>query len=104
MVCGMMDTELEVTQNIDIHDASSFLLYLYYFTNIYQLVETAFNILGQDGQIPLAQKHECSECTQPFKPCQGQDAPENALPVKMIVMDGIVMGPTVFFLFNIINL
>ena len=47
--------------------------------------------------MPLAKDHSCSECTKPYKPLPGEDKEiaKDAMPVKMIVMDGIVMGPVV---------
>jgi len=44
--------------------------------------------------MPQVSKHSCSECTKPYKPLPGQSAEEaeNAMPVNMVVMDGIVMG------------
>ncbi|KAF8869925.1 hypothetical protein BD779DRAFT_1396577, partial [Infundibulicybe gibba] len=70
----------------------------------------AFSILGQKGQIRPAHGHECAECTQPYKAQsefiaqQDPAATDNMdvdadmdvdyAAVKMVVMDGIVMGPT----------
>jgi len=54
----------------------------------------------------LVQDHSCSscsECTKPYKPLAGEPEIEDASPVKMVVMDGIVMGPVValqFFFFK----
>ena len=64
----------------------------------------AFLRLGDNGVIQAAQGHACSECTQVYKRTadtisdsnvahQSTSEPEGA-PVKMIVVDGIVMGPT----------
>jgi len=58
------------------------------------VVVEAFDILGEDGQIHAAEGHEFNECTKPFKRAGGEVVPD-AAPVKMVVMDGIVMGPTV---------
>ena len=52
--------------------------------------------------MPLVQDHSCSECTKPYKPLADEPEIEDASPVKMVVMDGIVMGPVValqFFFF-----
>ena len=64
----------------------------------------AFSCLGHNGLIQAAQDHACSECTQAYKRTadtisdlgvEYQSTPEpEAAPVKMIVIDGIVMGPT----------
>ena len=45
----------------------------------------------------LVEDHSCSECTKPYKPGPNEDPAiaEDALPVKLVVMDGIVMGPVV---------
>jgi len=45
--------------------------------------------------MPLVQDHSCSECTKPYKPLADEPEIEDASPVKMVVMDGIVMGPVV---------
>ena len=58
------------------------------------VVVEAFDILGEGGQIHAAEGHECNECIKPFKRAGGEVVPD-AAPVKMVVMDGIVMGPTV---------
>jgi hypothetical protein len=85
----------------------------------------AFMLLGEDGIIHAAKEHSCAECTQPYKHTADTisdldtaaavnvdevDEVTNAIPVdnitddamdidyapvKMIVMDGIVMGTTV---------
>ena len=59
----------------------------------------AFSSLGRNGRMPLVEDHSCSECTKPYKPRPGEipEDVEDAAPVKMIVMDGIVMGPVVRF-------
>jgi hypothetical protein len=58
----------------------------------------AFQQLGQNGVITAANGHACSECTQPYR--RSQDEPLDQIDeehpfVKMVVVDGIVMGPTV---------
>ena len=58
------------------------------------VVVEAFDILGEGGQICAVEGHECNECTKPFKQAGGEVV-SDAAPVKMVVMDGIVMGPTV---------
>ncbi|KAF8961232.1 hypothetical protein BDZ97DRAFT_1626317, partial [Flammula alnicola] len=110
--------------------------------DIESLTETAYDILGEEGLIRVADGHECSECTQPYKATadiildaglnnndpaamanndEGRQVPPLAVnhinpvpqteeeideeqadntmavdhaPVKMVVLDGIVMGPT----------
>jgi hypothetical protein len=66
--------------------------------SIDDLTEKAFYELGNGGRIKAANDHSCSECTKPFKENVTDTTihPE-AAPVKMVVMDGIVMGPTVSF-------
>jgi len=61
----------------------------------------AFATLGNNGQLPLARDHSCSECTKPYKAPIGVDkaVEATAAPVNMIVMDGIVMGPVVSVFF-----
>jgi len=60
------------------------------------VTEEAFNILGNDGQLNIAQNHSCTECTKPFKRnVQDLIGDLSVAPVKMVVLDGIVMGPTV---------
>ena len=63
----------------------------------------AFLHLGDNGFIQAAQEHACSECTQAYKrtaqkvPNSNAESvlaePEGAF-VKIVVLDGIVMGPT----------
>jgi hypothetical protein len=65
---------------------------------INDVIGEAFEALGENGLIHLARGHECSECSKPYKRTDGQIVP-NAAPVKMVVLDGIVMGPTVIFFF-----
>ena len=66
------------------------------------LTEKAFYKLGNGGRINAANDHFCSECTKPFKESVADTIihPSIAL-VKMVVLDGIVMGPTVSFFFTI---
>lgn len=73
--------------------------------SIDDLTKQAFSILGDAGIIRSADQHECSECTHKFKSQAdiiGQGAntmqpeiEEEHAPVRMVVLDGIVMGPTV---------
>jgi hypothetical protein len=103
--------------------------------NIKEVTTQAFEILGEKGIIRAADKHACSECTQPHKKTSaavlnnpaaviGVDENQNVPPlagaaqlpnqpqpaspistddnmdienkdVTMVVLDGIVMGPTV---------
>jgi hypothetical protein len=66
--------------------------------SIDDLTEKAFYELGNDGRIKAANDHSCSECTKPFKESVTDTTIHpDAAPVKMVVLDGIVMGPTVSF-------
>lgn len=115
--------------------------------SISEKTELAFEALGNNGRIDIANGHSCSECTQPYKyisdlrenidpaamlgldedrnvpslnednipelddiqllPAQPQivnDLNIQGEPVKMVVLDGIVMGPTVcYYILNFIN-
>ncbi len=77
---------------------------------IKEVTEQAFNLLGQSGHIQSATGHTCAECTHKYKHTAdvlpADDDPQNAMtssqeinvdfaPVTMVVVDGIVMGPTV---------
>ena len=58
----------------------------------------AFQHLGQNGVISVANGHACAECTQPYRRTQDEEVDqieEDRALVKMVVVDGIVMGPTV---------
>ena len=57
------------------------------------VIGEAFLTLGEKGVMPSAKEHSCSECTKPYKQLDDQIVPD-AAPVKMVVLDGIVMGPT----------
>ena len=71
------------------------------------VAEKAFDILGQNGIFHAAIPHSCSECTRPYKSTVDINPPipleegmniDEAIPsadIKMVVLDGIVMGPTV---------
>jgi hypothetical protein len=66
--------------------------------SIDDLTEKAFYELGNGGRIKAANNHSCSECTKPFKESVTDTIIHpGAAPVKMVVLDGIVMGPTVSF-------
>ena len=66
--------------------------------SIDDLTEKAFYDLGNGGRIKAANNHSCSECTKPFKESVTDTTIHpDAAPVKMMVLDGIVMGPTVSF-------
>ncbi len=60
-----------------------------------EVTEQAFNILGENGLIRVADGHSCSDCTKLYKKTVDDPGNKDAAPVKMIVLDGIVMGPTV---------
>ena len=88
-------------------DASSYSLELLDNLPISDVAEKAFDILGQNGTIHAAIPHSCSECTHPYKasvdinptvpPVNEMDIDEDppSADIKMVVLDGIVMGPTV---------
>ena len=62
-----------------------------------EVTKEAFEHLGQNGLISAANRHACSECTQPYRHSQYQSIDQvegDCAPVKMVVLDGIVMGPT----------
>ena len=87
--------------------ASSYSLELLDNLPISDVAEKAFDILGQSGTIYAAISHSCSECSHPYKesvdinppssPIDGMDIDESppSAEIKMVVLDGIVMGPTV---------
>lgn len=66
------------------------------------LSDLAFSTLGADGKITAADGHACDECShlQRFGPGEQHLNPQDYAPVRMCVVDGIVMAPTVctFFL------
>jgi hypothetical protein len=70
--------------------------------SIDEVTQEAFTYLGENGMIRAAYEHSCSECTQKYKStaddanieAQDESTSTEHAPVKMIVMDGIVMGPT----------
>jgi len=86
---------------------------------IKEVAEQAFNLLGQNGHIHSAAGHACAECTHKYKHTADvmppDNDPQNATtiseemnvdfaPVTMVVIDGIVMGPTVSILQNKMSL
>ena len=65
--------------------------------SIDEVTQEAFTQLGNNGVIGVASGHECSECTQPYRRSQQEtidEIEEDRASVKMVVVDGIVMGPT----------
>ena len=67
---------------------------------IAKVTEKAYDILGHNGSISAATHHSCSECTHGYKQSINltvDDIDIDAADVKMAVLDGIVMGPTVSF-------
>jgi hypothetical protein len=74
-----------------------------------EVTHLAYQYLGSNGLIKASDGHSCSECTHPQAFAAGQDAdPKDYKPVNMVVVDGIVMGPTVclficLFLFTILT-
>ncbi|KAF9521859.1 hypothetical protein CPB83DRAFT_778003 [Crepidotus variabilis] len=80
MVAAASDRTLETQQNIPIEDLTKF----------------AFDSLGDEGKVCLAEGHDCSECTKPYRTGIEEDTEvEGAEPVKMIVIDGVVIGSAV---------
>ena len=78
--------------------------------NISEVPGQAFHYLGHGGWINLASGHACTECTHKYKKTadvipsndehqniasNSQEMDNNTAPVTMVVVDGIVMGPTV---------
>ena len=78
-VASSDDVDFETPANLSIDD----------------LTEKAFSELGNGGRMKAAEDHSCSECTKPFKESVTDTTihPDVA-PVKMRVVDGIVMGST----------
>ncbi len=72
--------------------------------SIKEVTVEAFSVLGENGIIRAADKHACLECTQIYRktsePVIAADTAANPSTtekkyVKMVVLDGIVMGPMV---------
>ena len=90
--------------------ASSYSLELLDNLPISDVAEKVFDILGQNGTIPAAMPHSCSECSHPYKASVNIDPTTPSIDdmdidegppsaeTKMVVLDGIVMGPTVSFI------
>jgi hypothetical protein len=72
---------------------------------ISEVTGKAFDILGHDGLIRAAIHHSCSECSHSYNQSVNinpttvsiNDIENLGVNVKMVVLDGIVMGPTVSF-------
>jgi CxC5 like cysteine cluster associated with KDZ transposases len=68
---------------------------------IKEVTGKAYEILGHNGSINAATDHSCSECSHAYKQFMDptaepiNDMDIDAADVKMVVLDGIVMGPTV---------
>jgi ribosomal protein L31 len=74
-------------------------------TAIDDLTQHAFAVLGNNGEIPGAREHSCSDCTKPFKrTVQDTDPIPGTLPVKLYTLDGVVMGPQVCFCYSTFDL
>ncbi|KAH6905774.1 hypothetical protein BKA70DRAFT_1430197 [Coprinopsis sp. MPI-PUGE-AT-0042] len=58
-----------------------------------QLVQHAFNLLGNKGKVKPAEGHACGECTQPYRTTTELDSVVEGCSVNMRVVDGIVTGP-----------
>ena len=63
--------------------------------SISEVTGKAYDILGHNGSINAATHHLCSECTHAYKQSMDQTTVPDAADVKMVVLDGIVMGPMV---------
>ena len=62
-----------------------------------EVTQEACEHFEQNGIISAATAHACLECTQPYRHSQYENADQmeaDYAPVKMVVLDGIVMGPT----------
>jgi hypothetical protein len=75
---------------------------------IAEVTGKAFDILGHNGSIHAAIHHSCLECSHPYKESAIIDPTAvpmdvDAADVKMVVLDGIVMGPTVSFKYFNLN-
>lgn len=68
--------------------------------DIDELVVEAFAQLGSDGVIKAAEGHTCDECshTMVLEPNEQHLDPLDFAPVSMVVVDGLVAGPTVSFI------
>ncbi|KAF8984548.1 hypothetical protein BDQ17DRAFT_1260740, partial [Cyathus striatus] len=69
---------------------------------INEITHYAFEHLGANGIVKPPLEHSCLECTQKYKSTadnmtnyRSNITTENFAPVKMVVVDGVVMGPTV---------
>ena len=73
---------------------------------ISEVTGKAYDILGHNGTIDAATHHSCSECSHAYKQSMETTVDPNidAADVKMVVLDGIVMGPTVSLNIIFINL
>ena len=70
--------------------------------SISEVTEKAFDILGYNGSIHAATHYSCLECSHPYKQSAIIDPTTVPMDIdvadaKMVVLDGIVMGPTVSF-------
>ena len=47
--------------------------------------------------MPLASDHTCSDCTKPYEagPDENEEDVQDILPINMVVIDGIIIGPVV---------
>ena len=66
--------------------------------SIDDLTEKAFHELGNGGHMKVSNDHSSFECTKPFKEyVTDTTIHSDVASVKMVVLDGIVMGPIVSF-------
>lgn len=61
------------------------------------VTQQAYELFAAEGIIQVASGHSCDECSQPqrFPPSHPPIDPNDYEPVRMCVVDGIVMSPTV---------
>ncbi|KAM6492665.1 hypothetical protein JOM56_012389 [Amanita muscaria] len=72
--------------------ASDFNLTLRENLAIEEVTKEAFQILGETGLVRAAEGHACNECSQPYRRSADDQTGDPNVPVKMVVVDGIVMG------------
>ena len=115
---------MSVTSGIDfsIRDTAS----------IEEVTQSAFMILGQSGIIKSAENHSCAECSQPYRAqsdlvlnpndhsavlgvdnigaevtqtnLSGSEMDVDVQNVTMKVLDGIVVGTKVYFIYNALQI
>lgn len=87
MVGSMSDLNLTLRDNLPINEVT----------------KEALHILGEKGIIRAADGHSCKECTQKYRrneassssESEDEDVDDIRSPVKMVVVDGIVIGHSI---------